>query len=120
MSVSAGTPRGTFYAAIGYLDNQGITKASDMSRLTGRLKADYQAKKWLKVGANIGLSHFDFNSLGNNGSSNSTGNIWAFTSQLAPIYPLYVRNADGSIMKDCVMVTDEGSFVFDASGHLVY
>ena len=30
------------------------------------------------------------------------------------------RNADGSIMKDCVMVTDEGSFVFDASGHLVY
>ena len=28
------------------------------------------------------------------------------------------RNADGSVMKDCVMVTDEGSFVFDADGHL--
>ncbi len=29
------------------------------------------------------------------------------------------RNSDGSLMKDCVMVTDEGSFVFDADGHLV-
>ena len=29
------------------------------------------------------------------------------------------RNADGSIMKDCVLVTDEGSFVFDADGHLI-
>ena len=100
VSVAAGTGRSNFYAALGYLDNQGITKASDMSRMTGRLKADYQAKEWLKVGANIGLTHFNFNSLGNNGSSSSTGNIWAFTSQLAPIYPLWIRNGDGSIKID--------------------
>ena len=100
VSVSAGGPKSSFYAAVGYLDNQGITKASDMQRMTGRLRADYQAKSWLKVGANIGLTHFNFNSLGNNGSSNSTGNIWAFTSQLAPIYPLWIRNGDGSIKKD--------------------
>ena len=30
----------------------------------------------------------------------STGNIWAFVTQMAPIYPAYVRNADGSIMVD--------------------
>ncbi len=29
------------------------------------------------------------------------------------------RNADGSILKDCVMVTNEGSFIFDADGYLV-
>ncbi|MBO4475829.1 MAG: SusC/RagA family TonB-linked outer membrane protein [Bacteroidales bacterium] len=100
VNVSAATEKGSFFAAIGYLDNQGITKASDMSRMTGRLKADYQAKKWLKVGANIGIAHFNYNSLGNNGSSNSTGNIWAFTSQLAPIYPLWIRNGDGTIKVD--------------------
>ena len=27
-----------------------------------------------------------------------SGNIWAFVTQMAPIYPAYVRNADGSIM----------------------
>ena len=100
LSVSAGSEKSNFYAAIGFLDNQGITEASDMNRLTGRLKADYQAKNWLKVGANIALTHFDFNSLLNNGESNSTGNVWAFTSQLAPIYPLWIRNGDGSIKVD--------------------
>ena len=100
LTVSAANQKGSFYAAIGYLGNEGITKASGMERLTGRLKADYQAKKWLKVGANIGLTHFNFNSLGNNGSSTSTGNIWAFTSNLAPIYPLWIRNGDGSIKVD--------------------
>ena len=100
VSVAARHNKGSFYASVGYLDNEGITNASDMKRLTGRLKADYQAKKWLTVGANVALAHFDYNSLGNNGSSSSTGNIWAFTSQLAPIYPLYIRNADGSIKID--------------------
>ena len=100
VSVSGAHEKGTFYASLGYLDNEGITEKSDMKRLTGRLRADYQAKKWLKVGANISYTRFDSNSLGNNGSSSSTANIWAFTNQIAPIYPVYLRNADGSIKVD--------------------
>lgn len=86
--------------SLGYLGNEGITEGSDLKRLTGRLKADYQAKKWLKIGGNMGYARFDSNSLSNNGTSSSTGNIWAFVTQMAPIYPAYVRNADGSIMVD--------------------
>ncbi len=100
LSVSGSSDRSTFFASLGYLNNEGITDASDYERMTGRLRADYQAKKWLKVGANLGFSHFDSNSLGNNGSSTSTGNIWAFTSQTAPIYPAYVRTADGKVKLD--------------------
>ena len=48
----------------------------------------------------MGYARFDSNSLSNNGTSSSTGNIWAFVTQMAPIYPAYVRNADGSIMVD--------------------
>ena len=99
-SVSAANERSSFYASIGYLENEGITYGSDMERLTARLKADYQAKKWLKVGGNFSYTNFEFNSLTNNGASNSSGNVWAFTSQMAPIYPAYVRNADGSIKYD--------------------
>lgn len=99
-SVSAANERSSFYASIGYLENEGITYGSDMERLTARLKADYQAKKWLKVGGNFSYTNFEFNSLTNNGASNSSGNVWAFTSQMAPIYPVYVRNADGSIKYD--------------------
>ncbi len=100
LNVAGATDRSSFYASIGYLDNQGITENSDMKRLSARLRADYQAKSWLKVGGNFSFSNYEFNSLANNGSSTSTGNVWAFTSNMAPIYPLYLRNADGSIKVD--------------------
>ena len=100
VSISGSTDKSNTYISLGYLKNEGITEASDMQRFTARLKSDYQAKKWLKVGANMSYARFDHNSLGNNGSSTSTGNIWAFTSQMAPIYPAYIRNADGSIKID--------------------
>lgn len=100
LSISGSDTKSTFYASIGYLNNEGITKASDLERITTRLRADYQAKSWLKVGGNISYAKFDSNSLSNNGSSSSSGNIWAFTSQMPPIYPAYLRNPDGSIMID--------------------
>ena len=100
VSVSAGSTNSNFYASVGYLKNEGITENSDQSRFSGRLKADYQATSWLKVYGNLAYTRYDSNSLGNNGTSNSTGNIWAFTSQVAPIYPLFVRNGDRSIKHD--------------------
>lgn len=111
LSISSATDKSTFYMSLGYLDNEGITANSNMKRLTGRLKADYQAKPWMKVGGNMSYARFDSNSLSNNGTSSSTANIWAFTTQLAPIYPAYVRNADGSIMidDDGILMMDYGS-----------
>ena len=99
-SVSAATDKASFFASLGYLENEGITEKSDLKRLTGRLKADYQAKDWMKVGGNVAYTRFEANALSNNGSSSSTANVWAFVTQQAPIYPAYIRNADGSIMVD--------------------
>lgn len=107
-TVSAANERASFYASLGYLNEEGITYNSDLERLTGRLRADYQAKKWLKVGANLSFSHYNTNQLNDNGSSSSTGNVWALITQIAPIYPIYVRNADGSIKID-----DNGLKVYD-------
>lgn len=100
LSVTAGSDKSNFYASIGYLDNQGITYNSDMQRFTARLKSDYQAKEWLKVGGNFSYTKSNYNSLDDDGATNSTGNIWAFTSQIAPIYPLYLRDAQGNKMVD--------------------
>ena len=100
MSVASSNDKANFYASVGYLENEGITYGSDMTRLTARLKADYQAKKWLKVGGNMSYANYEYNSLANNGSSTSSGNVWAFTSQMAPIYPVYIRTADGQIKVD--------------------
>ena len=100
VSVSAGTDKSSFYASVSYLNNEGISVNSDFERLTGRLKADYQVKDWLKVGANMAYTHFNSNSLGEDGSSASSGNVFALASYIAPIYPFYMRNGQGQIMTD--------------------
>ena len=105
VSVSGATDRSTFYASFGYLNNEGITENSNMERYTARLKADYQAKKWLKVGANAGYANFTYNSLSADGQGNSSANLFAFTSSIPPIYPLYVRDGQGNIMKNDAGIT---------------
>lgn len=100
VSINGSSDKGNYYMNIGYLNQAGITEKSNMERFTARLRADYQVKKWLKVGGNFNYARFDFNSLSNNGSDTSSGNIWAFVYQMAPIYPAYIRNADGSIKVD--------------------
>ncbi len=100
VSVSGATDRSNFYASAGYLNNKGIVEGSDMYRYTARLKADFQAKKWLKVGMNANYTHFNWNSLSAEGDGGSTANVFAFTSNIAPIYPVYVRDGQGNIMVD--------------------
>ena len=85
VSVSGSTDRSNFYASFGYLNSKGIVQGSDMYRYTARLKADFQAKKWLKVGANASYANFDWNSLNADGEGESTANVFAFTSSMAPI-----------------------------------
>ena len=99
-SVAAGTDKGSFYTSFSYLKNEGISPNSDYSRLTGRVKADYQATKWLKIGVNSSYTHYDSNSLGEDGSSASSGNVFAAATRIAPIYPLYIRDGKGNIMYD--------------------
>ncbi len=100
LSVSNGTEQTQFYLSAGYLKNEGITPASDYERFTGRVSADTQAKSWLKVGANMSYTHYNALSMSEDGTINSSANVFAAATQIAPIYPLYMRNPDGSIMVD--------------------
>ena len=102
LTATAGTDKSTFFMSVGYLDNEGITPKSDFKRLTGRLKADYQVKSWLKTGANLAYANYNYNSIdpAEEGSSGSSGNLFAIATRIAPIYPLYIRDGQGNIRKD--------------------
>lgn len=109
VNISGATERSSFYASLGYLDNTGIIKSSALERYTARLKADYQAKKWLKVGGNMSYAHFsNSNGNSNEGSASSTANIFAFSARMPPIYPVYIRDGSGRIMVD-----DNGYQMYD-------
>lgn len=105
LSVSQATDKGSFFFSANYLNNEGISNNSGFERFNGRLSADIQAKPWLKVGANVGYSHYRINSFGDDGQGSSSGNIFAVSSSIAPIYPLYVRDGEGNIMTDVNGIT---------------
>ncbi|MDE5584864.1 MAG: SusC/RagA family TonB-linked outer membrane protein, partial [Muribaculaceae bacterium] len=100
VSVSNGTEKSSFYMSAGYLKNDGIIENTGYRRFTGRLTADSQIKEWLKVGGSANYANYSANSMSEEGTSNSSGNILAAATQIAPIYPLYMRDASGNIIYD--------------------
>ena len=100
ISVSGTTGKASILASAGYLKNYGIIDSAHMTRYTARLKADYQAKKWLKVGGNAAYTKFNYTNANSDEGESSTGNVFANATAVAPIYPLYVRDANKQIMYD--------------------
>lgn len=111
VSIGGSGDKTSVYASFGYLNNEGIVYNSDMERFTGHVKMDYQAKKWLKMGINANYSRFRYNQIDDGGASNSSGNVFAFTSVIGPIYPLYIRGGDGQVLytEDGIKRYDYGS-----------
>ncbi len=93
VNIKGASDRGSYFASFGYLDEDGIIQYSDYERVSARLKADYRAKKWLKISGNVAYTNSKTN--GTPGfSGNSSSSLMYYTSMMAPIYPLYVRTLD--------------------------
>ena len=100
VSVSGSTERMNYYLSAGYLDDSGIIDGSGFTRYSARMRADYQAKKWLKVGGSMSYTNYDLRSPSGQNSWGSNGNLFYIANMIAPIYPMYVRDLDGNIMHD--------------------
>lgn len=98
VTATGSNDKGSFYGSAGYLKNEGISIGSDYARFTARMKADYQLRPWLKVSGNFNYAHYNSNSLADDGES-TVGNIFG-VKNIAPIYPLYIRDAAGNILQD--------------------
>lgn len=90
-TLSSANDRYSFYASLGYLDADGISYGNDIERYSARLKADVQAYSFLKVGASASYNHT---------VTNAQGNVFSSYTNIAPVYPLYIRDAQGYIMED--------------------
>ncbi|NMA73645.1 MAG: TonB-dependent receptor [Bacteroidales bacterium] len=99
INISGANDKVNYYISAGYLDDSGIIPNSGYTRFSTRLKLDYQAKDWLRIGANMSYVNSDSQSPRDQEGS-SSGNLFYVTNLMAPIYPLYLRDAEGSIMKD--------------------
>lgn len=112
VSIAGSSDRLNYYMSAGYLDDAGIIKNSNFTRYSTRMKADYQAKKWLKVGGNVGFSHSITDSPSGQTSWGSSANLFYLANLIAPIYPMYVRDTDGKIMYD-----EHGNKIYDSGAN---
>ena len=100
LNVSGSSDKFNYYASFSYLDDSGLMENSDYSRFTTRVAVDYQAKKWLKLNTSMAYAHSDQHYPDDQTNSGSSGNLFYVSNFMAPIYPLYIRDAEGKIMKD--------------------
>lgn len=90
-NLSGGNDTYTFMASLGYINNEGISYGSAMERTTARIKTTFNPYSFLKVGANAGYTHTE---------SDDLKYVFATLYNVAPIYPLYIRDGEGNILTD--------------------
>jgi TonB-linked SusC/RagA family outer membrane protein len=113
LSVTGGTDKSKYLFSMGYLNDNGIVENSKFTRITNRINLDSQVKEWMKAGMSASYSLTKQNYLMDQGSSYS--NIWHTTLTMAPLYPVYQRNADGTFLLD-----SDGNKQYDYGGQRAY
>ena len=102
MNVTGGTDKVSYYFSVGYLNDEGTIKQSAFKRISTRSNIEFQAKKWLKLTANLAYTNSasSYPSEQDGNSSTSSGNVFYLANYIAPVYPFYARHADGRYMMD--------------------
>ena len=92
VSAQGGNEATKFFVSGSYFDQKGIILASDFKRYSSKLNLSNQVNKAINIGMNNTLSYTDQNTPAGAGGA---ANPIRFTDLLAPIYSLYVRDANG-------------------------
>ena len=99
INVTGGTENTQAYVSLGYLSDEGYMVGSSFDRISARVKVDQKIGKYFKIGGNVAYANtiqdrFD-SQVGTNYS-----NIFMFSQSIAPMYPIYLYDRDGNLMRD--------------------
>ncbi|OAV44541.1 SusC/RagA family TonB-linked outer membrane protein [Lewinella sp. 4G2] len=99
LNVSSGGEDHSIFFSTSYLEEDSYVRTSEYDRFTSRVNADFDATDWLTIGgsANVVLT----NAAGP--SSAGTGSIvnpFGFAKNIGSIYPVFVNDRDGNLVRD--------------------
>lgn len=97
LKMSGGDQKSSYYTSLGYLGDEGYYINSNFERLTARVNVDHKIKDWLKGGLNISYAYSQRN---NPGQGTNMNNGFAYVNGMPPIFPVYVRDANGEKIYD--------------------
>lgn len=106
VSFTGGNEKTKYMFSVGYLDEKGLLKTTGFTRYNGRMNIESEVTDWFKAGMNASYSRNESNTAVENSSGAS--NVWYTAQLMAPIFPVYEKDAEG---KDIIDVN--GNKVFD-------
>jgi len=106
LSASGGNERTNYYISGNYLQDDGIVEASNYDRFTVRLNGETKIRDWVKTGLNIAGSSSQQNYPNSSGTAYVNSFMWS--RMIAPIYPVYLYELDGTPVLDA-----DGNQLFD-------
>lgn len=99
INISGGNDKTQAYASLGYLEDEGYMVGSGFERVSARVKVDQNIGKHFRVGGNIAYANTIRRQFGSE-SGGTYSNIFMFSQNIAPIYPIYLYDANGQLMYD--------------------
>ena len=109
MQADVAGERYDLFASLSYLDENGYIKNNNFERFTGRLSANFKATDWFRTGLNVSGSS-QYNDYQAMAYSSYYANPFYVARNMAPVYPMYLHNEDGSYALD-----ENGNKQFDTS-----
>lgn len=98
VGISGGNEKTQAYASLSYLGDEGYIENSGFDRITVRAKVDQSVGSRIKTGINLSYANTTQKIFGSTGSNYS--NLFMFSQQIAPIFPIYLYDEDGELMYD--------------------
>ena len=98
LSVNGGSSKTKYMFSLAYLDQEGLVKSTSFRRYSGRANVDTKVKDWLKTGLNVNFANNATNTttLGTSSDGSSAySNVFYSCANMAPIFPVYMKDADG-------------------------
>ena len=95
VSASGGSDRTQAYMSASYLKDEGYVPQSGFTRISLRAKVDHSIGKFIKAGLNMAYSNTNQQVYSGNESTNYS-NLFMFSQDIAPIYPIYLYDANGT------------------------
>ena len=97
-SIDGGTDKTKYMLSLGYLNEDGLLETTSFQRYTARTNVDTQVTDWFHANLSTALTHSESNFSDYDGTS--TSNVWYTAQFINPLFPVYLKDAQGNTMYD--------------------
>jgi TonB-linked SusC/RagA family outer membrane protein len=93
LSLNGGTNRTKYAMSLGYMNEKGVLQTTGFERYNARVNVDHKVTDWLNANVGLNVAHSISNFM--DYENTSTSNVWYTAQFINPLFPVYLKDADG-------------------------